>query len=114
MIDNSHWLILQKALGPIGRLGFAARFFTPAHELHAEITYNAEAAFPMASTAKIAVAMLAAERVAKGELTLDERLRIDPLSFAPGLARSPLDHFFYSPFETRRDHTVDELLGFMI
>jgi len=114
MIDNSHWPALQKALGPAGRLGFTARFFTPAHALQDEITFNAESAFPMASTAKIAVAMLAAERIAKGQLSLDERIRIDPHSFAPGLARSPLDHFFYSPFETRRDQTVDELLGFMI
>jgi beta-lactamase class A len=68
----------------------------------------------MASTAKIAVAMLAAARIASGELSLDEQIPIDPQLLAPGLARSPLDHLFYSPFERRRSETVHRLLGFMI
>jgi beta-lactamase class A len=114
MPDSSRWQALEKSLGPAGRLGFAARFFSPSSALQEEISFNADNVFPMASTAKIAVAMLASSRVASGELALDQTIHIDPVLFAPGLARSPLDHFFYWPFQTRRTETVDTLLGFMI
>jgi beta-lactamase class A len=68
----------------------------------------------MASTAKIAIGMLASAQVARGSLTLDEPIAINPNFLAPGFARSPMDHMFYLPFDTRRTETIDRLIGFMI
>ncbi len=113
MTDHPQWMTLEKSLGPFGRLGIAAHLFSPNKHLEKEITFNADVAMPMASTAKIAIAMLASAQSAGRKLSLDEQLEIrHPIS--PGLARSPLDHLFYLPFEMRRHETVDRLLGFMI
>src|SRR4030095_3432107 len=109
MIDNSHWLELQGALGPRGRMGIAARLFGPAGELRDEIKFNADDGFPMASTAKVAIGMLAAACIARGDLSFEEQIRIDPKLLAPGMARSPLDHLFYTPFPIRRSATIDDI-----
>jgi beta-lactamase class A len=70
MIDNAQWLELQKRLGPQGRMGIAARFFRSGGGLQDEVTFNAGQLFPMASIAKIAIAMLVAARVENLELSL--------------------------------------------
>jgi beta-lactamase class A len=114
MIDSSQWLDLQKRLGPNGRLGVAARVFDSNGTPQDEITFNADVLFPMASTAKTAIAMLAASRIASGALSLDEEIRIHPQFLSPGLAFSPIDHLFYVPFEIRRTESIGKLLGFMI
>jgi hypothetical protein len=89
MIDNAHWLELQKRLGPQGRMGIAARFFDSVGGLQDEVTFNARQLFPMASIAKIAIAMLVAARVENLELSLDDTIPIDSRLLSPGLARSP-------------------------
>jgi beta-lactamase class A len=114
MIDNAHWLELQKRLGPQGRMGIAARFFDSGGGLQDEVTFNARQLFPMASIAKIAIAMLVAAGVENLELSLDDTIPIDSRLLSPGLARSPIDHLFFYPFETGRIETLDRLLGFMI
>jgi beta-lactamase class A len=113
MIDHSRWTELEKSLGPHGRLGIAAQFFNADQSLEEEIAFNADVPLPMASTAKIAIAMLASSEAVAGRLALDEQIEIHrPVS--PGLVRSPLDHLFYLPFEIHRRQSVDRLLGFMI
>jgi beta-lactamase class A len=107
-------LDLQKRLGPNGRLGVAARVCDSNGIPQDEITFNADLLFPMASTAKTAIAMLAASRITSGALSLDEEIRIRPQFLSPGLAFSPIDHLFYVPFEIRRVESVRKLLGFMI
>src|SRR5262245_37746047 len=104
------WLNLQNALGPDGRLGVSARLYTAQGDLREEVSFNAGQRFPMASTAKIAVAMVAASRIAAGDISLDEQIRVSPNVLAPGLARSPLDRLFYVPFEVRRTETIGRLL----
>ena len=101
-------------LGPRGRLGVAARLFGPDGALQHEITFNPDDSLPMASTAKIAIAMLVADRVAKKELAFEQRVTIHPKQLAPGMARSPIDHLFYFPFNWRRTETIHRLLGFMM
>ena len=114
MIGSSQWLEMQKRLGPRGRLGIAARLFDPDGQTRDEIGFNAGDPFPMASIVKIPIGILAASRVYSGEFSPDEEIRIDPLLLSPGVARSPIDHLFFYPFETIRTETLDRLLGFMI
>ena len=114
MINDARWQDLQKNLGPHGRLGIAARLFTSDRRPYADIAFNADQKFPMASIAKIPIAMLASERIAERELSLDEQMDVDSLSLSPGLAKSPLDHLFYVPFKLRRAESIGKLMGFMI
>ena len=81
MIDNAHWLELQKRLGTQGRMGIAARFFDSGGGLQDEVTFNARQLFPMASIAKIAIAMLVAAGVENLELSLDDTIPIDSDGF---------------------------------
>jgi beta-lactamase class A len=112
--SHSEFLALQKPLGPRGRLGIAARLLDAAGRTLDEITFNADEAFPMASTVKIPIAMFAARRIDSGEFPADERIAFDSSLYSPGLVRSPLDHLFFVPFKTNRTETIDRLLGFMI
>src|SRR5207247_11135078 len=79
-----------------------------------EITFDADGLFPMASTVKVPIAMLAARRIGNGELSLDEEIKIDSSLLSPGLPHTRLDHLFFAPFKTIRPETIDRLLGFML
>ena len=110
MIDNSQFSELQKQLGPRGRLGVFARLFEAGGQLRNEVAFNADELFPMASIAKIAIAMLVASRVQSGACRLDEIIRIDPRLISPGLLRNPIDHLFFVPFKSASAATLDRLL----
>src|SRR5262245_11856947 len=112
MMDKSQWLELQKPLGPGARLGVSARIFDSNAKLQDEVEFNADSSFPMASAAKTVIGMMASANIASGNLSLDERIAIPRNLLVPGFARSPIDHLFYVPFDTRRIETVERLLAF--
>ena len=104
----------QEQLGGTARLGVSAVLFDPDGEKRAAIGFNEDERFPMASVVKVAIAMLVASEIAKGAVSLHEKIAIHSQDVSPGLITGPLDRFYFSPFETGHTHTVQQLMAFMI
>ena len=104
----------QKRLGGTARLGISAVLFDPSGEKRADISFNEDARFPMASVVKVPIAMLIASEIANGALSLHETITIHPRAFSPGLITNPIDRFYFLPFATVRTYTVEQLMAFMI
>jgi len=104
----------QKRLGGTARLGISAVLFDPGGEKRADISFNEDARFPMASVVKVPIAMLIASEIANGALSLHETITIHPRAFSPGLITNPIDRFYFLPFATVRTYTVEQLMAFMI
>src|SRR5436190_10345624 len=104
----------QKQLGGTARLGISAVLFDPDGEKRADIAFNEDERFPMASVVKVPIAMLIASEIANGALSLHETITIQPRAFSPGLITNPLDRFYFLPFATVRTYTVEQLMAFMI
>ena len=78
----------------IGRIGRNARGRVGASVLLIEtgemISHNASARFPMQSVYKLPIGMAALDRVDKGVLALEQRVRVEPAEFVHPGQRSPL------------------------
>ena len=104
----------QSQLGGDAKLGVSAALFDPNGNRRAEMGFNEQERFPMASVVKVPIAMLIASEIANGALSLHEEITIESRAASPGLITNPLDRFYFLPFKTVRTHTVEQLMAFML
>ena len=108
------FISFQEQLGYGGRLGLSALLVGANGNESAEVDFNADKYFPMASIVKIPIAMALVSEVARGRVALDETLTVEPGRACPGPLRNPLDRMYYLPVRTSRIANLGRLLRLML
>lgn len=89
-----------------GRVGVYAQVL----ETGESVSYNAGEKYPMQSVYKFPIAMAVLDKVDKGELSLDQQIRVDTVEYIPENGHSPLR----DKFPGGASLTVRELLNYNV
>jgi len=95
----------EQTLGKGGKLGLSATLIDSSGQ-RAELSFNSNRLFPMASLVKIPIGMALVSQVENGAIRSS--------GATPGPARNPLDWLYFCPVEIWKTQTLDRLLSFML
>lgn len=117
MRQSIDFVEMEKKLGKGAKLGIS--FYLLDHDGHviAEDSYEGQRALPMASTKKIAIALLVLKKIFdENRLNLSDQITLDECDFSPGPSTNPLDQYFFnfSGNYPPQIKTVEELLILML
>jgi beta-lactamase class A len=105
----------ENQLGKDARLGAKFYFLNPQGEVIREGGFNEKIKKPMASVKKVAIALCTLKKIFENEeYSLNDLLKIDDSHFSPGPPWNPLDRYFFIPWETEQNKSLDELITIML
>jgi beta-lactamase class A len=105
----------QNKLGNDARLGISFCLLDSNNKVIKQDGFNNNLKMPMASTMKVAIALLVLKKVFDEEnLRLDDKVKIVNSDFSPGPPWNTLDRNFFIPWEVEETKMVDDLLTIML
>lgn len=105
----------QGRLGNDARLGISFSLLDAEGKIIKQDGFNNKIKMPMASTMKVAIALLICKKVFdEKSMRLDDKIKITNADFSPGPPWNPLDRYFFTPWKVEDEKTVDELITIML
>lgn len=105
----------EERLGSGAQLSIHFALLSPSGQLIKQDGYHFDRSMPMASTVKIAIALLVLKRVfADHAFSPDTSITIKNEDFVPGPPWNSLDRYFFFPWAIQKRKTIDELLTLML
>lgn len=113
--ENIPYGFFKKQLGRDARLSVCWTLMNPEGEVIREDSFFPDEKMPMASTMKVALALQVLKMVfEEKQFQLADKVTLIDSDFIPGAPWNTLDRYYFSPFDSSHNRTIDELLTFML